>query len=158
MSRGFSVRPCVNDAVSEDCGAAMAFSDAETHGLDDLAGPSHVLDDDGPRDYVLLGVTFANIAVATRARRRRDARERRARVRITHDDLEGSVAAAAQRLAEELGLAGRRALELLDATVNKLSDDVLRLDGLDVRLPPLRAAAGLDHALHVLAQDVGVDH
>ena len=136
----------------------MAFYDAEMHGLDDLAGPGDVLDDDGPRDYVLLRVAVARVAVAARARRRRDARERRARVRITHDHFEGSVAAAAQRLAEELGLAGRRALELLDATVNKLSDHVLRLDGLDVRLPPLRAAAGLDHALHVLTQDVGVYH
>ena len=103
-------------------------------------------------------VTVARVAVAARARRRRDARERRAGVRITHDHFERSVAAAAERLAEELGLAGRRALELLDASVNKLSDDVLRLDGLDVRLPPLRAGAGLNYPLHVLAQDVGVDH
>ena len=79
-------------------------------------------------------------------------------MRITHDHFEGPVAAAAQRLAEELASPGRRALELLDATVNKLFDYRFRLDGLDVRLPPLRrAAAGLDHSLDVLAQDVGVD-
>ena len=77
----------------------MAFYDTEIHGLDDLAGASHVLDDHGPRDYVFLGVAVARVAVAARARRRRDARERRARVRITNDDLEGPVAAAAQRLA-----------------------------------------------------------
>mmetsp|Transcript_18595 Transcript_18595/g.48572 ORF Transcript_18595/g.48572 Transcript_18595/m.48572 type:complete len:256 (+) Transcript_18595:676-1443(+) len=126
-------------------------------GLDDLASAGDVLDDDGPRHDVLLGVAVARVAVAARARRRRDARERRARVRITHDHFERPVAAAAQRLAEELGLAGRRALELLDAIVNKLSDHVLRLDGLDVRLPPVRAAAAFYDSLHVLAQHVCID-
>ena len=103
-------------------------------------------------------VTVARVAVAARSRRRRDARERRAGVRITHDHFERSVAAAAERLAEELGLAGRRALELLDAAVDELLYYLFRLDGLDVRLPPVRAAAGLDHSLDVLAQDLGVDH
>ena len=65
--------------------------------------------------------------------------------------------AAAQRLPQELGFTGRRALELLDAAVDELLDDGLRLDGLDVRLPPARPAAGLYHSLDVLAQDVGVD-
>ena len=127
--------------ASEIAARADGVASLSEHACEHLQQWGLVLDDHGPRDYVLLRVAVARVAVAARARRRRDARERRARVRITHDDLEGSVAAAAQRLAEELGLARRRALELLDAAVDEFFNNSLRLDGLDVRLPPARAAA-----------------
>ena len=91
------------------------------------------------------------------ARDARQALERRADERVRHEDVGAIEALTLQHLGQEVRLARRRALELLDPGPRQLRPHLRDLRRLDVRPPAVRPADVRDDSAHVLANEVEID-